>query len=83
MFFDNFSLPVSSLFYTSIAKTSSNPKCVNTTFFFQKFDQFCVMVDKSVRVNVAESMARRQWSTDEFSAVLSAQTEMVSMKKSS
>ena len=39
------------------------------------------MVDKSVRVNVAESMARRQWSTDEFSAVLSAQTEMVSRKK--
>ena len=36
------------------------------------------MVDKSVKVNVAESMSRRQWSTDEFSAVLSAHTEMVS-----
>ena len=31
-----------------------------------------------MKVNVAESMSRRQWSTDEFSAVLSAHTEMVS-----
>ena len=38
------------------------------------------MVDKSVRVNVAESMAHRHWSTEEFSAVLSAHTEMVSLK---
>ena len=47
-------------------------------FCFQNFDQFCVMVDKSVKVNVAESMARRQWSTEEFSTVLATHTEMVS-----
>ena len=50
---------------------------MNAYVLFQNFDQFCVMVDKCLRLNISESMSRRQWSTDEFSTVLSAHTEMV------
>ena len=35
------------------------------------------MVDKCLRLHLEESMARRPWSTDEFSAVLATHTEMV------
>ncbi|WAR20146.1 DYH6-like protein, partial [Mya arenaria] len=44
------------------------------------FDNFCVMVEKCLRLNIEESMSRRQWSTDEFSTVLAAHTEMVYSK---
>ena len=43
----------------------------------QNYHQFCVMVDQSREMNVEESMAKRQWSTDDFNQVLGTHTEMV------
>ncbi|XP_053383042.1 dynein axonemal heavy chain 14-like [Mercenaria mercenaria] len=45
------------------------------------FENFCVMVDKCLRLNIDESMQRRQWSTDEFSTVLALHTDMGASKK--
>ncbi|XP_069117336.1 dynein axonemal heavy chain 6-like isoform X3 [Argopecten irradians] len=45
------------------------------------FDHFCVMVDKARILNVKESMARREWSTEEFQHVLSTYTDMIHQMK--
>ncbi|OWF46435.1 Dynein heavy chain 6, axonemal [Mizuhopecten yessoensis] len=45
------------------------------------FDHFCVMVDKARILNVNESMARREWSTEEFQHVLATYTEMIHQMK--
>ncbi|KAL4237693.1 Dynein heavy chain 14 [Mactra antiquata] len=45
------------------------------------FENFCVMVDKCLRLSIEESMSRRQWATDEFSAVLAAHTDMIRQMK--
>lgn len=44
---------------------------------FQRYQLFCVMVDQSRQVDVLGSMARRPWTTDEFSHVLRTHTDMV------
>ena len=44
---------------------------------FQDFTQYCTMVDHARLVDVDSSMAKKQWSTDEFQHVLAVHTEQV------
>ncbi|XP_062579261.1 dynein axonemal heavy chain 14-like [Saccostrea cucullata] len=45
--------------------------------FSHNFDQYCEVVDKSKALDIDESMARHEWSTEEFNHVLPTFTEMV------
>ncbi|XP_071080158.1 dynein axonemal heavy chain 6-like [Haliotis cracherodii] len=49
--------------------------------FSTNYDQFCTMVDQSRSMDVEESMAKRNWSTEEFNHVLAAHSEMVTRMK--
>ncbi|KAJ7369813.1 hypothetical protein OS493_036330 [Desmophyllum pertusum] len=49
----------------------------NVLNYSKKFRKFCVMVDKSRRVDVDGSLKEREWNTEEFYAVLNQHTEEV------
>lgn len=45
--------------------------------YISNYHQFCQMVDQSRKMNVDASMAKKAWSTEEFSQVLATHTEML------
>ncbi|KAK3576323.1 hypothetical protein CHS0354_039732 [Potamilus streckersoni] len=49
--------------------------------YSKNFDQFCIMVDRCCLLNVEASMARRPWTTDDFSHVLATHSEMIRQMK--
>lgn len=51
------------------------------TFYAAKFLHFCLMVDKCLRLDIEQSMVRRQWSTMQFSTVLATYSDMIRQMK--
>ncbi|KAK7488391.1 hypothetical protein BaRGS_00020365, partial [Batillaria attramentaria] len=49
--------------------------------YMTNYHQYCLMVDQSQQMNVEESMAKREWSTDDFNQVLATHTEMIRRMK--
>ncbi|XP_052105827.1 dynein axonemal heavy chain 6-like isoform X2 [Mytilus californianus] len=49
--------------------------------YAKEFDQYCLMVDDSRKLNVEESMAYKPWSTDQFSGVLAKHTSEIGKMK--
>ncbi|XP_023930267.1 dynein heavy chain 6, axonemal [Lingula anatina] len=45
--------------------------------FSENYDKYCLMVEQARRMDVEGSMAKKQWSTDEFQHVLSIHTDQV------
>ncbi|PFX28824.1 Dynein heavy chain 1, axonemal [Stylophora pistillata] len=54
-----------------------NDEVDNVLNFSKKYKKFCVMVDKSRRVDVDGSLKEREWNTEEFYVVLNQHTEEV------
>lgn len=51
-------------------------------FLCQAFETYGEMVDKARKVDVEGSMAKRQWSTDEFQHVLAIHSDQIREMKS-
>ena len=81
MSFENCSCTVKSSLAHNVLQVSvlKRPNLVNFFVFvaYQRYKRFCVMVDKSRRVDVDGSLKEREWNTEEFYAVLNQHTEEV------
>lgn len=81
MSFKNCSCTVKSSLAHNVLQVSVLTQNMNAKIFvfvaYQKYKRFCVMVDKSRRVDVDGSLKEREWNTEEFYAVLNQHTEEV------